>query len=58
KDRVLRRSLMNIVHEQVINPVNRGSTNFHFYTMNRSDPTYEICRMLGIGHAEFEKTNA
>jgi methylenetetrahydrofolate reductase (NADPH) len=48
---------MNIAREQVINLIGRGLTDFHFYTMNRSDPTYAICRILGIGRAEFEKTD-
>ncbi|WP_417686244.1 methylenetetrahydrofolate reductase [NAD(P)H] [Roseibium sp.] len=35
--------------EQVMDLVDRGITDFHFYTMNRADLTYAICRMLGMG---------
>jgi methylenetetrahydrofolate reductase (NADPH) len=26
----------------------RGFEDFHFYTLNRSDLVYAICRMLGL----------
>lgn len=35
--------------EQVMNLVDRGINDFHFYTMNRADLTYAICHMLGMG---------
>jgi methylenetetrahydrofolate reductase (NADPH) len=28
--------------------VNRGVTEFHFYTLNRADLVYGICHMLGL----------
>lgn len=41
-----------IACEQVMDLVDRGVEDFHFYTMNRADLTYAICRMLGMGVAE------
>ncbi|MFD1696450.1 methylenetetrahydrofolate reductase [NAD(P)H] [Roseibium aestuarii] len=35
--------------EQVMDLVDRGISDFHFYTMNRADLTYALCRMLGMG---------
>ena len=34
--------------EQVIDLVDRGVTDFHFYTMNRADLVYAICHLLGL----------
>jgi len=34
--------------EQVMDLVDRGVNDFHFYTMNRADLTYAICHMLGM----------
>ncbi|WP_289034325.1 methylenetetrahydrofolate reductase [NAD(P)H] [uncultured Roseibium sp.] len=36
--------------EQVMDLVDRGISDFHFYTMNRADLTYAICHMLGMGN--------
>ncbi|WP_150525417.1 methylenetetrahydrofolate reductase [NAD(P)H] [Roseibium sediminis] len=41
-----------IACEQVMDLVDRGVEDFHFYTMNRADLTYAICRMLGMGVVE------
>ncbi|MBO0343731.1 methylenetetrahydrofolate reductase [NAD(P)H] [Roseibium sp. CAU 1637] len=38
--------------EQVMDLVDRGITDFHFYTMNRADLTYALCRQLGLGGDE------
>jgi methylenetetrahydrofolate reductase (NADPH) len=38
-----------IACEQVMDLVDRGISDFHFYTMNRADLTYAICHMLGMG---------
>ncbi len=35
--------------EQVQALAREGVEDFHFYTLNRSDLTYAICRMLGLG---------
>lgn len=38
--------------EQVMDLVDRGISDFHFYTMNRADLTYALCRQLGMGGDE------
>lgn len=47
-----------IACEQVMDLVDRGITDFHFYTMNRADLTYAICHMLGMGQEAPEKAAA
>ncbi len=37
-----------VAFEQVMDLVDRGIDEFHFYTMNRAELTYAICHMLGI----------
>jgi methylenetetrahydrofolate reductase (NADPH) len=37
-----------VVSEQVFDLVERGTTQFHFYTMNRPELVYAICHLLGI----------
>ncbi len=37
-----------VASEQVLDLVDRGVTDFHFYTMNRADLVYTICHLLGI----------
>ncbi|QGZ34252.1 methylenetetrahydrofolate reductase [NAD(P)H] [Stappia indica] len=44
--------------EQVLDLVDRGVTNFHFYTMNRADLTFAICHMLGLRPAPLEQQAA
>ena len=34
--------------EQVLDLVDRGIVDFHFYTMNRADLVYAICHLLGL----------
>jgi methylenetetrahydrofolate reductase (NADPH) len=34
--------------EQVMDLVDRGVTDFHFYTMNRADLVFAICHLLGV----------
>jgi methylenetetrahydrofolate reductase (NADPH) len=34
--------------EQVMGLVDRGITEFHFYTLNRADLVYAICHLLGL----------
>lgn len=34
--------------EQVLDLVDQGIRDFHFYTLNRADLTYAICHMLGL----------
>jgi methylenetetrahydrofolate reductase (NADPH) len=37
-----------VAAEQVLDLVDRGVTEFHFYTMNRADLVYAICHLLGM----------
>ena len=37
-----------VAAEQVLNLVDHGVTDFHFYTMNRADLVYAICHLLGL----------
>jgi len=37
-----------VAAEQVLDLVDRGIYNFHFYTMNRADLVYAICHLLGL----------
>jgi methylenetetrahydrofolate reductase (NADPH) len=37
-----------VAAEQVLDLVDRGVTDFHFYTMNRADLAYAICHLLGL----------
>jgi len=34
--------------EQVIDLIDRGVSQFHFYTMNRADLVYAICHLIGM----------
>ncbi|MGH7246728.1 MAG: methylenetetrahydrofolate reductase [NAD(P)H] [Pseudomonadota bacterium] len=46
-----------VAAEQVLDLVDRGVTNFHFYTMNRADLVYAICHLLGL-RPGLERSNA
>ena len=37
-----------VAAEQVLDLVDRGVTEFHFYTMNRADLVFAICHLLGL----------
>jgi methylenetetrahydrofolate reductase (NADPH) len=37
-----------VTAEQVLDLVDRGFTDLHFYTMNRADLVYAICHLLGM----------
>jgi len=37
-----------VAAEQVVDLVDRGVTDFHFYTMNRADLVFAICHLLGL----------
>ena len=43
-----------VAAEQVLDLVERGVGDFHFYTMNRADLAFAICHMIGI-RGEMEK---
>ncbi len=37
-----------VAAEQVMDLVERGVTDFHFYTMNRAELTFAVCHMMGL----------
>ena len=37
-----------VAAEQVLDLVDQGVTDFHFYTMNKADLVYAICHLLGL----------
>jgi methylenetetrahydrofolate reductase (NADH) len=41
-----------VAAEQVVDLVDRGITDFHFYTMNRADLVFAICHLLGVRAVE------
>lgn len=41
-----------VAAEQVLDLVDNGVTDFHFYTMNRADLVYAICHLLGLRPGE------
>jgi methylenetetrahydrofolate reductase (NADPH) len=43
-----------VAAEQVLDLVDRGVTDFHFYTMNRADLVYAVCHLLGLRPARAE----
>ncbi|MHA1553508.1 MAG: methylenetetrahydrofolate reductase, partial [Alphaproteobacteria bacterium] len=47
-----------VAAEQVLDLVDRGITQFHFYTMNRADLVYAICHLLGLRPAPGAPTEA
>ncbi len=44
-----------VAAEQVLDLVDHGVTNFHFYTMNRADLVYAICHLLGLRPGERQR---
>ena len=34
--------------EQVLDLIDRGATDLHFYTMNKADLVYAICHLVGV----------
>jgi methylenetetrahydrofolate reductase (NADPH) len=47
-----------VAAEQVLDLVERGVADFHFYTMNRADLVVAICHMIGIRAPVEERTAA
>jgi len=47
-----------VAAEQVYDLVERGVTDFHFYTMNRADLVYATCHLLGMRPVAAEATDA
>ncbi len=57
EDDVMTRRLIaaTVTAEQVLDLVDRGIRDFHFYTMNRADLVYAICHLLGLRPKSIEK---
>jgi methylenetetrahydrofolate reductase (NADPH) len=47
-----------VAAEQVIDLLDRGIRDFHFYTMNRADLVYAICHLLGLRPEEPQREAA
>jgi methylenetetrahydrofolate reductase (NADPH) len=47
-----------VAAEQVLNLVDRGVSDFHFYTMNRAELVYATCHLLGMRPAQVETAEA
>jgi methylenetetrahydrofolate reductase (NADPH) len=47
-----------VAAEQVLDLVERGVTDFHFYTMNRADLVYATCHLLGMRPVRAVAANA
>jgi methylenetetrahydrofolate reductase (NADH) len=47
-----------VAAEQVLDLVDHGVTDFHFYTMNRADLVYAICHLLGLRPSTTSGTSA
>ncbi len=47
-----------VAAEQVLDLVDHGVTDFHFYTMNRADLVYAICHLLGLRPGKEQFTRA
>jgi methylenetetrahydrofolate reductase (NADPH) len=47
-----------VAAEQVLDLVDHGVTDFHFYTMNRADLVYAICHLLGLRPKTQQATDA
>jgi methylenetetrahydrofolate reductase (NADPH) len=37
-----------VAAEQVMDLVDHGTRQFHFYTLNRADLVYAVCHLLGL----------
>jgi methylenetetrahydrofolate reductase (NADPH) len=47
-----------IAAEQVLDLMERGIEEFHFYTMNRADLVFAICHLIGVRPVSLENTAA
>ena len=47
-----------VAAEQVLDLVDQGVTDFHFYTMNRAELVYAICHLLGLRPAGAEQARS
>jgi methylenetetrahydrofolate reductase (NADPH) len=59
KDPETRRLLAcSVATEMCARLAEEGFSDFHFYTLNRADLTYAICRVLGVREPEQSKEAA
>ena len=47
-----------VAAEQVLDLLDQGVTDFHFYTMNRAELVYAICHLLGLRPGRVEPARA
>jgi methylenetetrahydrofolate reductase (NADPH) len=47
-----------VAAEQVLDLVDQGVTDFHFYTMNRAELVYAICHLLGLRPSDREQARS
>jgi methylenetetrahydrofolate reductase (NADPH) len=47
-----------VAAEQVLDLVDQGVTDFHFYTMNRAELVYAICHLLGLRPGDRERAHS
>jgi methylenetetrahydrofolate reductase (NADPH) len=47
-----------VTAEQVLDLVDQGVTDFHFYTMNRAELVYAICHLLGLRPGDREQARS
>jgi methylenetetrahydrofolate reductase (NADPH) len=47
-----------VAAEQVVDLVDRGVADFHFYTMNRADLVFAVCHLLGLRPLQAERAAA
>jgi methylenetetrahydrofolate reductase (NADPH) len=47
-----------VAAEQVLDLVDQGVTDFHFYTMNRAELVYAICHLLGLRPGDREQARS
>jgi len=47
-----------VAAEQVLDLVDQGVTDFHFYTMNRAELVYAICHLLGLRPGRIEQARS
>jgi methylenetetrahydrofolate reductase (NADPH) len=47
-----------VAAEQVLDLLDQGVTDFHFYTMNRADLVYAICHLLGLRPGQQQSDSA
>jgi methylenetetrahydrofolate reductase (NADPH) len=47
-----------VAAEQVLDLIERGVQDFHFYTMNRADLAFAICHLIGVRPVQAQEAAA